>query len=119
MTGGDTIAALATAPGRGGVAVVRVSGPAAFRIASALTGRAVDAAHAGRFFHAAFRAPGGTGPLDDGLVLVFAAPRSYTGEDVVELQGHGGSLRRAVCWRRALRRARGSPGGASSRNGRS
>lgn len=92
MTGGDTIAALATAPGRGGVAVVRVSGPAAFRIASALTGRAVDAAHAGRFFHAAFRAPGGTGPLDDGLVLVFAAPRSYTGEDVVELQGHGGSL---------------------------
>ena len=92
MTGGDTIAALATAPGRGGVAVVRVSGPAAFRIASALTGRAVDAAHAGRFFHAAFRVPGGTGPLDDGLVLVFAAPRSYTGEDVVELQGHGGSL---------------------------
>lgn len=92
MTGGDTIAALATAPGRGGVAVVRVSGPAAFRIASALTGRAVDAAHAGRFFYAAFRAPGGTGPLDDGLVLVFAAPRSYTGEDVVELQGHGGSL---------------------------
>lgn len=92
MTGGDTIAALATAPGRGGVAVVRVSGPAAFRIASALTGRTVDAAHAGRFFHAAFRAPGGTGPLDDGLVLVFAAPRSYTGEDVVELQGHGGSL---------------------------
>ena len=92
MTGGDTIAALATAPGRGGVAVVRVSGPAAFRIASALTGRAVDAAHTGRFFHAAFRAPGGTGPLDDGLVLVFATPRSYTGEDVVELQGHGGSL---------------------------
>ena len=92
MTGGDTIAALATAPGRGGVAVVRVSGPAAFRIASALTGRAVDAAYAGRFIHAAFRAPGGTGPLDDGLVLVFAAPRSYTGEDVVELQGHGGSL---------------------------
>ena len=92
MTGGDTIAALATAPGRGGVAVVRVSGPEAFRIASALTGRAVDAAHAGRFFHAAFRAPGGTGTLDDGLMLVFAAPRSYTGEDVVELQGHGGSI---------------------------
>ncbi len=92
MTGGDTIAALATAPGRGGVAVVRVSGPEAFRIASALTGIAVDATRAGRFFHAAFRAPGGTGTLDDGLVLVFAAPRSYTGEDVVELQGHGGSI---------------------------
>lgn len=92
MTGGDTIAALATAPGRGGVAVVRVSGPEAFRVASALTGRAVDATHAGHFFHAVFRAPGGTGPLDDGLVLVFAAPRSYTGEDVVELQGHGGSI---------------------------
>lgn len=92
MSGGDTIAALATAPGRGGVAVVRVSGPEAFRIASALTGRAVDATHAGRFFHAVFRAPGGTGTLDDGLVLVFAAPHSYTGEDVVELQGHGGSI---------------------------
>ncbi len=92
MSGADTIAAIATAPGRGGVAVVRVSGPDAFRVARALTGRAVGRAQAGRFFHAAFRAPGGPAVLDDGLVLVFAAPHSYTGEDVVELQGHGGSV---------------------------
>ena len=83
-----TIAAVATAPGRGGVAVVRVSGPEAFAIASALTGRRVDAARAGRFFHATLRHGGKT--LDDGLVLVFKSPASYTGEDVVEFQTHGG-----------------------------
>ena len=88
---------MATAPGRGGVAVVRVSGPAAFRIASEVTGRKVEASMAGRFFHSAFhpvgpRVPERPQPIDDGLVLVFAAPRSYTGEDVVELQGHGGSI---------------------------
>ena len=84
----STIAAVATAPGRGGVAVVRVSGPEAFDIAATLTGRHVDAACAGRFFHATLRHSGKT--LDDGLVLVFAAPASYTGEDVVEFQTHGG-----------------------------
>ena len=88
MDESSTIAAVATAPGRGGVAVVRVSGPEAFDIASTLTGRHVDAACAGRFFHAVLRHGGKT--LDDGLVLVFAAPASYTGEDVVEFQTHGG-----------------------------
>ena len=83
---------MATAPGRGGVAVVRVSGPAAFRIATVLSGRRVDASLAGRFFHATFRAPETQVRLDDGLVLVFAGPRSYTGEDVVEFQGHGGAV---------------------------
>ena len=89
-----TIAAIATAPGRGGVAVVRVSGPAAFRIAEQVTGRPVGAHLAGRFFHAAFRDPAAPArpAFDEGLLLVFAAPRSYTGEDVVELQGHGGSV---------------------------
>ncbi len=90
MNGTDTIAAIATAPGRGGVAVVRVSGPEAHQVASTLTGRRIDASSAGRFFHAAFRV--GNQTIDDGLVLVFAAPHSYTGEDVVELQGHGGSV---------------------------
>ncbi|MBR0067314.1 MAG: tRNA uridine-5-carboxymethylaminomethyl(34) synthesis GTPase MnmE, partial [Kiritimatiellae bacterium] len=88
MDESSTIAAVATAPGRGGVAVVRVSGPEAFAIASALTGRRVDAACAGHFFHAVLRHEGKV--LDDGLVLVFAAPASYTGEDVVEFQTHGG-----------------------------
>ena len=85
----ETIAAVSTPPGRGGVAVVRVSGPDAFAVATRLAGRPVDASLAGRFFHAVFKAKGV--PLDDGLVLVFAAPRSYTGEDVVEFQCHGGS----------------------------
>ena len=86
----ETIAAVSTPPGRGGVAVVRVSGPDAFAVATRLAGHPVDASLAGRFFHAVFKAKGL--PLDDGLVLVFAAPRSYTGEDVVEFQCHGGSI---------------------------
>ena len=90
----ETIAAISTPPGRGGVAVVRVSGPDSFAVATRLTGRPVDASLAGRFFHSAFfsdtKAKGV--PLDDGLVLVFAGPRSYTGEDVVEFQCHGGSV---------------------------
>ena len=90
MDSTGTIAAISTPPGRGGVAVVRVSGPEAFAVATRLGGRPVDAAQAGRFFHATFRADGR--PLDDGLVLVFAAPHSYTGEDVVELQCHGGRI---------------------------
>ena len=135
----ETIAAISTPPGRGGVAVVRVSGPAAFAVAARLTGRRVDASLAGRFFHSAFfkvvkefkvikdskeskvvkdlkvvkelqdskvvndpkdlKDPNDfkdlklTGDLlDDGLVLVFAAPHSYTGEDVVEFPCHGGSV---------------------------
>ena len=82
----DTIAAIATPPGRGGIGVVRVSGTAAPAIAAALVGR-VPAPRAATV--AIFR--GGRGePLDQGLVLFFPAPRSYTGEDVVELHGHGG-----------------------------
>jgi tRNA modification GTPase len=72
-----TIAALATPRGRGGVAVIRVSGPDAFRIASLLTGRNVSSENAGRFFHCKFR--DGDNVLDDGLLLVFAAPKSDTG----------------------------------------
>ncbi len=82
----DTIAAIATAPGRGGVAVVRVSGPDAWAVAAKVTGRALAAADAGRFFRARFA------DVDDGRMLVCRGPRSYTGEDAVELQGHGGSV---------------------------
>ena len=73
----ETIAAISTPPGRGGVAVVRVSGPAAFAVATCLTGRPVDASLAGRFFHAVFKAKGL--PLDDGMVLVFATPVYFMG----------------------------------------
>jgi tRNA modification GTPase len=82
----DTIAAIATASGRGGIGVVRVSGPLAPSIARALLGRVPPPrrAHLARF-----RDERGA-LLDEGIALLFPAPRSYTGEDVLELQGHGG-----------------------------
>ena len=86
MRDGDTIAAISTAPGRGGVAVVRVSGPDAWEVARKVTGRQIAASCAGRFFFCDF------GGADSGLLLVFKAPHSYTGEDAVELQCHGGSV---------------------------
>ena len=91
MSMSDTIAAIATAPGRGGVAVVRVSGPDAWEVARKVAGRNVTSDDAGRFFHCDFRFPDGT-VADSGLLLVFRSPSSYTGEDVVEFQGHGGSV---------------------------
>ena len=87
-SGGDTIAAIATAPGRGGVAVVRVSGPDAFYVAERLSGHAVEP---GRIFWRRLRSPDER-VLDEAVVLAFKAPRSYTGEDVVEFQCHGGSV---------------------------
>jgi tRNA modification GTPase len=83
-----TIAALATPPGRGGIGVVRVSGSAAQAIAQGIVGRVPGARHAHR---ADFRAASGT-PIDNGIALFFPAPHSYTGEDVLELQGHGGPV---------------------------
>jgi tRNA modification GTPase len=80
-----TIAAIATAAGPGGVGIVRVSGPAALTIAQALSARAPKV---GRVVYTAFRDASGE-LIDDGLLLAFAAPHSYTGEDVVELQAHG------------------------------
>jgi tRNA modification GTPase len=84
----DTIAAVATPPGRGGVGMVRVSGPRAAAIATALLGRLPRPRHATL---ARFRAADG-GILDHGLALYFPAPRSFTGEEVLELHGHGGPV---------------------------
>jgi len=84
-TRADTIAAVASAPGAGGVGVLRVSGPLAAMIALALFGRAPRPRHA---HYTAFRAGNGE-VIDRGLLLWFPAPRSYTGEDVLELQAHG------------------------------
>lgn len=81
----DTIAAIATAGGSAGIGVLRLSGPNAHAIAAALAGR-VPAP--GRFRHARFRDAHGE-VIDDGLLLAFAAPRSFTGEDVIELHAHG------------------------------
>jgi len=84
----DTIVAVATAAGTGGVGIVRLSGPRALAIADAMAGPGVSPRRAShRRFH---DAAGGT--IDDGLVLAFPAPHSFTGEDVVELQGHGGPV---------------------------
>ena len=87
MSLGDTIAAVATAPGRGGVAVIRVSGPEAFQVAERLTGRAP---RAGRISPDHYRLDGHL--LDYGVTLAFKGPHSYTGEDVIEFQCHGGSV---------------------------
>jgi tRNA modification GTPase len=84
----DTIVAVATAPGRGAVGVVRLSGPAVPDIACALLGTLPEPRRA---VLRVFRDAGGT-PIDTGLGLFFPAPRSYTGESMLELQGHGGSV---------------------------
>lgn len=84
----DTIAAIATPPGPGGVGIVRLSGPAAPAIAGQIV-RNLPAPREARF--ARFRDADGTA-LDEGIVLYFAAPHSFTGEDVIELQGHGGPV---------------------------
>ena len=84
----DTIAAVATAPGRGGIGVVRVSGPRAKAVAITLTGREPTPRHA---HYGPFHADDGE-VIDEGLLLFFPGPHSFTGEDVLELQGHGGPV---------------------------
>ncbi|MFP4136934.1 MAG: tRNA uridine-5-carboxymethylaminomethyl(34) synthesis GTPase MnmE [Halomonas sp.] len=83
----DTIAALATPPGRGGVGIIRVSGPLCASIAEAVVGHrpAPRYAHYGPF-------RGEEAVIDEGLALFFPGPHSFTGEDVLELQGHGGPV---------------------------
>ena len=88
VDGVDTIAAPATPPGRGGIGIIRVSGPGAAGIAEAMAGGLPPARHATT---TAFRGADGSA-LDYGILLYFAAPASFTGEDVVEFQGHGGPV---------------------------
>lgn len=84
----DTIAAVATPPGRGGVGIVRLSGKKAAGIAEALAGPMPEPRHAAwRRFR-----DGDDNVIDEGLLLFFPGPRSFTGEDVVEFQGHGGPV---------------------------
>ena len=90
----STIAAIATAPGAGGIAVVRLSGPDSYAVADRVfhpanpNKRVLDAkgytALFGEFWE-------GEEAFDEGVALFFRAPHSYTGEDVVELSCHGGS----------------------------
>ncbi|MGB6242198.1 MAG: tRNA uridine-5-carboxymethylaminomethyl(34) synthesis GTPase MnmE [Castellaniella sp.] len=90
----DPIIAIATAPGRGGIGVIRASGPDLRAWADALCGQALRSRHA---HYLPFRNREGE-VMDEGLALFFPGPHSYTGEDVLELQGHGGPavLRRVL-----------------------
>jgi tRNA modification GTPase len=84
----DVIAAIATAQGRAGIGVVRVSGPALAALARSVLGCVPAPRRATR---ATFRDASGA-VIDDGIALYFPGPHSYTGEDVLELQGHGGPV---------------------------
>jgi len=94
----DTIAAIATAPGRGGIGIVRISGRGCRSIADALLGRVPEprAVELHRFRDAAGE------PIDEGIALFFQGPASFTGEDVLELQGHGGPVVMDLLLRRVL-----------------
>jgi tRNA modification GTPase len=94
----DTIAAIATAAGRGAVGVVRVSGPLSLEIAERVAG----AAPAPRRVVLAKFSDAEGAPIDRGLLLAFPAPSSYTGEDVVEFQCHGGPVVLAAMLERCL-----------------
>jgi tRNA modification GTPase len=98
MTCRDTIAAIATAPGRAAIGIVRVSGAGSARIAREISGREVGqrAATLAPFLDAQGRA------MDRGIALFFCGPHSYTGEDVLELQGHGGPVVLQMLLRRCI-----------------
>ena len=87
-TSRDTIAAIATPPGRGGIGIVRVSGDATRAISSRILGRIPKPRYA---LYTDFVDANG-GILDQGIALFYPAPNSFTGEDVLELQGHGGPV---------------------------
>jgi tRNA modification GTPase len=112
----DTIAAIATAPGRGGIGIVRISGPQALAIAATISGIPPERMQPRFVQYATFRDSKGEA-IDEGLLLPFRAPASFTGEDVVELQGHGGpvvmDILLAACLARGARLAR--PGEFSER----
>ena len=84
----DTIAAIATPPGRGGIGIVRVSGTGLSRLVKAVVQPPVPPRHA---VYADFLDSDGH-PIDTGICLFFPAPNSFTGEDVAEFQGHGGPV---------------------------
>ena len=88
MTDTETIAAIATPPGYGGVGIVRVSGKNASKVAEALLGQTLQPRIAS---YTAFLDAEGE-PIDKGIALFFKAPHSFTGEDVLELHGHGGPV---------------------------
>ena len=106
----DPIAAIATAPGRGAVGIVRVSGHGLAPFVQALLGRALRPREA---HYLPFPDAQGQ-PIDRGLALFFPAPHSYTGEDVLELQAHGGPVVLQLLLARCLEAAQGTAGAAEA-----
>ncbi len=106
----DPIIALATAPGRGAVGVVRISGPDLQAYGSRLFGRALKPRHA---HYLPFLDDDGQA-LDQVIALYFQAPHSYTGEDVLEIQGHGGPVVLRLIQQRCLELAHASPEGEAA-----
>jgi tRNA modification GTPase len=98
ITHQDTIAAIATPPGNGGVGIIRISGNNALSVAQQLTNKTLQPRHA---HYASFYESDGT-IIDSGLALFFPNPASFTGEDTVEIQGHGGSVVLDMLLRRIL-----------------
>lgn len=94
----DTIAAIATPPGNGGVGIIRISGPSVPDIAKQLLVKSLTPRAA---CYSLFTDADGS-VLDTGIALYFPAPASYTGEDILELQGHGGSVVMNMLLRRVL-----------------
>lgn len=94
----DTIAAIATPPGNGGVGIVRISGELALKIAKRLTDKHITPRHA---LFSAFKDESGIA-IDSGILLFFPNPSSYTGEDTIELQGHGGAVVLGMLLKRVL-----------------
>ncbi|HRN76141.1 tRNA uridine-5-carboxymethylaminomethyl(34) synthesis GTPase MnmE [Ottowia sp.] len=108
----DPIAAITTAPGRGAVGIVRVSGRGLMPLAHALTGRELAPRMA---TYGPFKDTDGS-PIDHGLALFFPAPHSYTGEDVLEVQAHGGPVVLQLLLQRCLQAAaEADPGTGSAR----
>ncbi|MFL9609628.1 tRNA uridine-5-carboxymethylaminomethyl(34) synthesis GTPase MnmE [Methylobacillus sp. Pita2] len=94
----DTIAAIATAPGSGGIGVVRISGPSSQSIAEAVLGHCPAPRHAA---YLAFRDEHHA-LIDQGIAIYYPGPHSYTGEDVLELQAHGGPALMQILLKRCL-----------------
>ena len=94
----DTIAAIATPPGNGGVGIIRISGALVAEIAKQLLNKSLFPRHA--LFSSFIDGDGSV--IDSGISLYFPAPASYTGEDILELQGHGGSVVLDMLLRRVI-----------------
>ena len=99
----DTIAAISTPPGRGGIGIVRLSGPEAPSIAAQLVRLRLPLEHARARLADVLDTPEGSAErIDDAVVTWFAAPNSYTAEDLVEIAAHGSPVVLELLLRRAL-----------------